>query len=425
LRSRARLAFSSLSVRNYRLYFAGQTVSFSGNWMQQVAIAWLVLRLTNSPLLLGVTMALQTLPYLLLGVWGGLVADRMSKRRLLLWTQSAQVAPALALWALSHTGSARLWMICVIVLVRGLINVFDNPARQSFVSEMVGPERIVNAVSLNASIVQAGRLLGPAAAAILIATVGLPACFLANGLTFVFMVAMLLLMNPGQLVPAPVAPRGRGQLRATVAEVARTPRLLLPLALMAIVGLLAFNFTVVLPAVARFTFHGTATTYAVMVNCLAAGSLAGAIASATRTRVSSRAVAWAALAFGAALAAAAAVDEFAAMLVALTAVGAASVMFSASAQAALQLAAAPEMRGRVLSLYQVVYSGTTPLGALIVGGLASTVGARSGLLVGAIAALLAGAGGIWASRGEAAPPTERAERELPLRAELSPTTERA
>jgi MFS family permease len=420
VRQRARLALASLSVRNYRLYFAGQTVSFSGNWMQQVAIAWLVLRLTNSTLLLGLTMALQTLPYLLFGVWGGLVADRMSKRRLLICTQSAQVAPAVLLWALSQAGWARLWMIFVIVAFRGLINVFDNPARQSFVAEMVGPERLVNAVSLNASIVQAGRLLGPAAAAILIATVGLPACFLVNGLTYVFMVAMLLLMRSDELAPAPVAPRGRGQLRATVAVVARTPRLRLPLGLMAVIGLLAFNFTVVLPALARFTFHGTATTYAVMVNCLAAGSLIGAIASATRTRVSSRSVAWAAFAFGVALAGAAAVDDFAVMLLALAAVGAASVMFSASAQAALQLGAAPEMRGRILSLYQVVYSGTTPLGALIVGALASSFGARSGLLLGAIAALLAGAVGIWASRSDASAPISRVRRP-----ELSPTAEKA
>jgi MFS family permease len=401
VRSRARLALSSLSVRNYRLYFAGQAVSFSGNWMQQVAIAWLVLRLTNSPFLLGATMALQTLPYLLLGVWGGLVADRMSKRRLLICTQTAQIAPAIALWALSYAGWARLWMVFAIVLVRGLINVFDNPARQSFVTEMVGPERVVNAVSLNASIVQAGRLLGPAAAAILIATVGLPACFLANGLTYAFMVAMLLLMRPRELMPAPVAPRGPGQLRETLSAVARTPQLRLPIGLMAVVGLLAFNFTVVLPAVARFTFAGDATTYALMVNSLALGSLGGALASGTRSHVTSRAVAWAALGFGAALAVASAVDDFAVMLVALAAVGAASVMFSASTQSALQLTSAPEMRGRVLSLYQVVYAGTTPLGALIVGALASSVGARSGLVLGAVAALLAGAVGLLATRTEA------------------------
>jgi MFS family permease len=292
-------------------------------------------------------------------------------------------------------------MVFAIVLVRGLINVFDNPARQSFVTDMVGPERVVNAVSLNASIVQAGRLLGPAAAAILIATVGLPACFLANGLTYAFMVAMLLLMRPRELMPAPVAPRGPGQLRETLSAVARTPQLRLPIGLMAVVGLLAFNFTVVLPAVARFTFAGDATTYALMVNSLALGSLGGALASGTRSHVTSRAVAWAALGFGAALAVASAVDDFAVMLVALAAVGAASVMFSASTQSALQLTAAPEMRGRVLSLYQVVYAGTTPLGALIVGALASSVGARSGLVLGAVAALLAGAVGLLATRTEA------------------------
>jgi MFS family permease len=369
----------------------------SGNWMQQVAIAWLVLRLTNSAFALGVVAALQTLPYLLLGVWGGLLADRISKRRLLICTQIAQLVPPLVLWALTERGVVVIWMIYALVLLRGLINTFDNPARQSFVTEMVGSDRVVSAVSLNACIVQAGRLLGPAVAALVIATLGLAPCFLLNVLTFAFMLAMLLLMRPDELMPAPPAPRRKGQLREAFAVVSRTPSLRLPLVLMAVVGLLAFNFTVVLPAVARFTFHGTATTYALMVNSLALGALAGAVVSGTRTRVSSRAVAWAAVAFGAALGAAAAVDDFAVALIALAAVGAASVTFSTSAQAALQLSAAPEMRGRVLSLYQVVYAGTTPLGALIVGALASTAGARSGLVVGSLAAMLAGLAGVWAS----------------------------
>jgi MFS family permease len=407
--TRLRGSLASLAGRNYRLYAAGQAVSISGNWMQQVAIAWLVLRLTSSSFALGVVMAVQTLPYLLFGVWGGLVADRMPKRRLLITTQVAAAVPPLALWALCHTGAVSLWIICLFVLARGLINVFDNPARQSFVTEMVGPERVVNAVSLNAGVVQAGRLAGPAVAATLIATVGLPACFLVNSLTFVFMIVMLLLMRARDLFPAPVARKGRGQLRETLAVAARTPQLRVPLLLMAVVGLLAFNFTVVLPAVARFTFHGNATTYALMVNFLAVGSLAGAIVSGMRERVTTRAVAWAAFAFGATLAAAAAVDTFAAMLVALAAVGAASVLFSASAQAALQLASAPEMRGRILSLYQVVYSGTTPLGALIVGALASAAGARSGLVVGAVSGLLAGGAALWAGRAKVkAPATSEA-----------------
>jgi MFS family permease len=390
------LAFGSLGVRNYRLYFFGQIVSVSGNWMQQVAIAWLVLRLTNSAFELGITVALQTVPYLFFGVWGGLIADRLPKRKLLLCTQVAQIVPPTALWILSHGHLTQIWMVYPIVIVRGFINVFDNPARQSFVIEMVGPERIINGVSLNASVIQTGRLVGPALAGLIIATLGLGPCFLLNAATFVFMVLMLLLMRPEELNPAPVAPRGRGQLRAGFSLAARTPELRLPLVSMAIVGLLAFNFTVVLPAVARFTFHGSATTYALMVNFLAVGALGGAVVSSTRRGMSAKVVPWAALAFGAALGLASIVDDLAVMLVALLVVGATSVTFSAAVQTTLQLSAAPEMRGRIVSFYQLVYMGTTPLGALLVGALASSEGARSGLVVGSIGALVTGAGGVVA-----------------------------
>lgn len=395
-------AFTSLHVRNYRLYFFGQLVSISGTWMQQIAIAWLVLRLTNSAFTLGLTTALQTLPYLFVGAWGGLLADRLPKRRLLLLTQTAQLGPPVALWALTETGSTRMWMVYVVVFARGLVNTVDNPARQSFVAEMVGVDRVVNAVSLNASVQQGGRLFGPAAAAAVIAAFGLGPCFFVNALTFVFMIVMLLLMRPQELSPAPITVRGKGQLRAGLALVARTSELRVPLLMMAVVGLLSFNFNVVLPSVARFTYHGTATTYALMMNFLAGGALVGALVSGTRTAVTRKTVSWSAFAFGAALGVAAAVDNLWVALTALIFVGATSVTFSASVQSALQLAVEPEMRGRVISLYQIVYMGTTPLGALIVGALASTVGARSGLVVGSVAALVAGGAGIWArgrSRG--------------------------
>ncbi len=376
------LALRSLRVRNYRLYFLGQVVSVSGNWMQQIAIAWLVLGLTGSVFQLGVTTALQTVPFLLLGAWGGLLADRLPKRRLLIVTQTLQVIPPVALWILTQSGSVRIWMIYVIVVLRGLVNTVDNPARQSFVAEIVDRDQLVNAVSLNASIVQAGRLVGPAVAALVIATLGLGPCFLLNALTFVFMIAMLLAMNGSELHPEPPAPRAKGQLRAGLAVVARTPDLRLPLALMAVVGLFSFNFTVVLPAVARFTYGGTATTYAVMVNFLALGALGGALVSSVRTSIGARVVSFAAIAFGGALCLTAAAPDLRLALPALVLVGATSVLFSASVQASLQLAAAPEMRGRILALYQIVYMGTTPLGAILVGALAATLGARSGLVLG-------------------------------------------
>ncbi|HEX4518657.1 MAG TPA: MFS transporter [Gaiellaceae bacterium] len=388
---------SSLRVRNYRLYFFGQVVSVSGNWMQQIAIAWLVLRLTGSAFQLGLTTALQTTPYLLLGAWGGLVADRFPKRRLLVTTQALQVIPPIVLWVLTQSGSIEMWMVYVLVVLRGVVNTVDNPARQSFVAEIVERDQLVNAVSLNASVIQAGRLFGPAIAALVIATLGLGPCFLLNALTFVFMIAMLLAMNASELHPEPVTPRGKGQLRAGLSVAARTPELRLPLLLMAVVGLFSFNFTVVLPAIARFTYGGTATTYAVMVNFLAVGALGGALISSMRTTISTRVVSAAALAFGLALCLAAAAPDLRLALPALLLVGAASVTFSASVQASLQLNAAPEMRGRILALYQIVYMGTTPIGALLVGGLAEATGARSGLVVGGIAASLAGVAGLWAS----------------------------
>jgi MFS family permease len=396
---KAKLAhtFSSLAVRNYRLYFVGQTVSVSGNWMQQIAIAWLVLKLTNSPLALGFTTAAQQAPYLVFGVWGGLIADRVNTRRLLLCTQAAQVVAPALLWVLYESGAVQMWMVYLLVLMRGAANTVDNPARQSFVSELVGRERLVNAVSLNASVTQAGRLLGPAAAALVIATLGLGPCFLLNSLSFVFMVVILLLIRPQELYAGPVAQRGKGQLRAGLVYAGRTPGLRVPLLLMTVVGLLSFNFTVVLPAIARFTFHGTATTYALMMNFLAAGALGGALATGTKGAVTPRIASWASLAFGAALGLAAAASDLRLSLAALIAVGATSVMFSASVQATLQLSVEPEMRGRILSLYQIVYQGTTPIGAILVGWLASTSGARSGLVLGAIAALVAGAAGLRAS----------------------------
>ena len=404
MREGARLALRSLEVRNYRLYFVGQVVSIAGSWMQVVAIAWLVLKLTGSAFDLGVTTAVQTAPYLFFAVWGGLVADRVSKRKLLVCTQIGLAVPAFALWALTATGQARMWMVWPILAFRGVLNSFDNPARQSFVTEMVGRERIVNAVSLDASVIQAGRLFGPAVAAVIIATAGLAPCFFLNGVSFLVMVAMLLLMRPSELKPAPAAPRGKGRLREGLRYAIDTPNLRLPLGMMAVVGLLAFNFTVVLPAVARFTFDGNATTYAVMVNFLAAGALAAALVSGTRSTVSSRMVAWSSIGFGVALGLSALVDDLAVFMVSMTAVGFASVLFSASVQSAIQLEAPPEMRGRILSLYQIVYMGTTPLGALLVGALASTAGARSGLVIGAAGALAAGAVGLWSvTRGSGVP----------------------
>jgi MFS family permease len=379
------------------LYFVGQTISTSGNWMQQIAVAWLVLKLTNSPFALGLATAAQQGPYLLLGAWGGLIADRLPRRRVLICTQVLQMIAPTVLGVLYVTGSVRLWMVFALSIARGTVNAIDNPARQTFVAELVGRDRLVNAVSLNASIVQAGRLLGPAVAALVIATLGLGPCFFLNALSFLGMLLVLFLMRPSEFVAGSLTAAGKGQLRAGFAYAARTRVLRVPLLLMAFVGLLSFNFTVVLPAVARFTFHGTATTYALMMNFLAVGALGGAIATGARIAVTPRVTAWASVGLGAALGLASMSSSLDLVLPAMIAVGAASVIFSASIQATLQLSVIPEMRGRILALYQVLYQGTTPIGAILVGWLASTSGARSGLVLGAVAAVVAGLAGLWAS----------------------------
>jgi MFS family permease len=305
------------------------------------------------------------------------------------------MVPSVVLWALYSSGSIRIWMLYSLILVRGIVNAFDNPARQSIVGELVGRTQVVSAVSLNASLIQAGRLLGPAAGALIIATLGLGPCFLGAASTYGFMVVTLLLMRPGEIHASQVTPRGKGQIRAGVVHVAHKPELRVPLVLMAVVGLLAFNFNVALPAVARFTYHGTATTYALMMNFLAGGALVGALLSGMRTTITRRTMSFAALAFGVTLGLAAVADNLWLMLIALIGVGASSVTFSASVQAAIQLAVEPEMRGRVLSLYQALYQGSTPIGSIIVGAMAAEFGARSSLALGSVAALLAGAGGVW------------------------------
>ncbi len=395
-----RRSFDSLAIPNYRRYFAGQLVSLSGNWMQIVAEMWLVLTLTGSALAVGVTAALQFLPMLFFAVWGGLLADRVAKRRLLLVTQAAMALPALVLWSLTASGAVEPWMVFALVFARGAVNAVDNPTRQSFVTEMVGSERVVNAVGLNSALIHAARIFGPAGAGLVIAVAGVATCFLLNALTFVAMIVALRAMDPRQLQPAPPAPRRRGALRSTLRHVASTPALAVPLAMMAVVGTLGFNFQVILPVLARFTFDGDASDYTVLAIAMAAGALVGSLYTAARGRVTPRFLAAAALAFGTLAGAAAAAPSLTVAALLLVPLGAASVAFAAGANAALQLAAEPSQRGRVMALYSMVFLGSTPIGGPIAGWLSEAASPRAALLLTALAAAGAGAAA-WAylSRG--------------------------
>jgi MFS family permease len=389
-----RRSFHSLSVPNYRRYFAGQVISLSGNWMQTVAALWLILSLTGSGVAVGLTTALQFLPMLLFGAWGGLLADRFSKRRLLIVTQALMALPAIGLFAVTEAGVVAPWMVYLAVLAMGAVNAVDNPTRQSFVIEMVGHERVVNAVSLNSVIVQSARIVGPAIGGVLIATLGVGPCFGVNALTFAAMIAALLSMDPAELRAAPTAGREPGAIRAGLRYVRRTPELFVPLALMALVGTFGFNFQVVLPLLARFSFDGGAATYAVLVSAMGVGSVAGALVTGAHGRAGPRLIAAAALAFGASALLAAAMPALAFEIPMLALLGAAAVTFAATINSSLQLAVEPAMRGRVMALYSVVFLGSNPVGGPLTGWLAQTYDPRVALLLAAVAGLSAA----WAAR---------------------------
>jgi MFS family permease len=360
--------------------------------MQTVAEMWLLVHLTGSGFAVGVAAGLQFLPILLLGALGGVLADRHDRRRLLMLTQSLMAIPALTLWLLTATGAVQLWMVYALILVRGTVLAVDNPARQSFVSEMVGPGLVVNAVSLNSVVVHTARIVGPALAGVTIALAGVSVCFGVNALSFAAMFLALRGMDPGGLYRDARVERARGQVRAAVREVLRRPELRVPLGMMVVVGTLSFNFQVLLPLLARFTWHGTASTYALLTSAMAVGSVAGALASGARGRTGPQLLTGAAALFGIAQLLAAVAPSLDWQVAALVPLGMASVTFAAGVNSSLQLAAGPALRGRVMALYSVVFLGSTPIGAPLIGWLAGAAGPRAGLMLGGTAALLAAAG---------------------------------
>ncbi len=389
-----RRSFDSLAVPNYRRYFAGQVVSLSGNWMQMVAESWLILELTDSGVAVGLTTALQFVPILLFGAWGGLLADRFAKRNLLIATQTLMILPALGLLAVTATGVVAPWMVYALVFARGAVNSVDNPTRQSFVIEMVGAERVVNAVSLNSVIVHSARIFGPALAGILIATLGVAPCFAVNALSFVVMVVALARMSSADLSAAPRAPREPGAVRAALRYVRSTPELAVPLALMALVGTLGLNFPVILPLLARFSFDGGASAYALLLSAMGAGAVVGALVTGARGRTGPKLVAAAALAFGLLSLLAAGAPSLAFELPVLALLGASAVTFAAAINSSLQLSVAAEMRGRVMALYSVVFLGSTAIGGPLAGWLSQTYDPRVALLLSASAGISAA----WAAQ---------------------------
>ncbi|MEW2284927.1 MFS transporter [Streptomyces sp. NPDC047841] len=389
--SRKSSMFSSLRIRNYRLFFIGQVVSNTGTWMQRIAQDWLVLSLTGSSAAVGITTALQFLPMLLFGLYGGVLVDRLPKRPALLVTQSAMALTGLALAALTLSGHVQVWHVYVAAFAVGLATVVDNPARQSFVSEMVGPEQLQNAVSLNSANFQSARLVGPAVAGLMITGVGTGWAFLANGLSFAAPIAGLLLMRAGELHVVERAPRGKGQLREGLRYVAKRPELIWPIVLVGFIGTFGFNFPVWLSAYADHVFHAGAGAYSLFNTLMAVGSLVGALLAARRGTARLRVLIAAALAFGLLETVAAVAPSYWLFALLMVPIGIFGLTVNVTANTAVQMGTDPAMRGRVMALFMMVFMGGTPLGAPVVGWITDTYGARVGFAAGGVVSAAAAA----------------------------------
>ena len=393
LRSSSRPA--PLRTRNYRLYFSGQLVSVPGTWLQTVAQAWLVLTLSSSGSALGVTVALQTVPVLVLGAWTGSVADAVDKRRLLVATQATQGLLALALGILALTGVVELWMVWILALGLGITRAFDTPTRQAFVSELVQAPSLARAIGINSTVVSAARMIGPAAGGAIIAVFGVGVCFLINAASFVGPLAALTAMDVSQLYRSDGRAHTRGAARAGLSYVRRRRDLLIPLVMMAIIGTLAYEFQVTIPLMAHSGFHLGATGFGLLYAAMGAGAVVSGVALAGNVPARLRTLTIAAALFGLALTAAALAPTPVTGGVCLALCGAASVVFSSSTNATLQLRADAAMRGRVVALYIMAFMGSTAIGGPLVGVVGEALGARASLAVGAVgcaAAVLVAAG---------------------------------
>ena len=358
--------------------------------MQGMAQGWLVLELTGSGVALGTVTALQFVPVMIFGAWAGVLADRFDKRRMLRWTQAWMALMAATLAVLTATSAVRLWMVYAVALANGLATAIDNPARQSFVSEMVGPDEVANAVGLNSAMFNAARVVGPGIGGVLIVAIGIWPCFAVNAASYIAVIVALSRMRVDELHRTRRVPRAKGQVREGLRYVWSDPVLRPTLLLVAVVGTFALNFSIVLPLMARFAFESDAGTLGLLTSAMGVGALLGALGTAGRGRPSSRLLVGTCVAFGVLLLGAAAAPTLAWELAVLPLAGAAGIAFMSTANSTLQLTASDAMRGRVMALYALVFLGSTPVGGPIVGAAAEHFGARAGFLVGGLATLAGG-----------------------------------
>jgi MFS family permease len=387
--------FAALSVPNFRRYIAGQSLSLIGTWVETVAQALLVLQLTHSGTILGLTTAARYGPILLLSPSAGLLVDRYPKRHILLGTQAGLGLVSAALGVSVLTGEVRLWQVVVLGLLFGTFSAVDNPARQAFVQEVVGRDLVRNAVTLNSTTVNVARVIGPTIAAVLVSTIGIGWCFVVNAVSFIFVIASLLLLDTRSLYPAAPAPRRRGELREGLRYAARVPEIARPLLMMALIGTFTFEFEVSLPLLATKTFHGTGTTYSWLLGAFGVGAVAGGLYAARWARTGVTRLTRAAFAYAIAVGLIALAPTLATAVGACILTGAATITFLTTGNSTIQLASEPDHRGRVTALWSMALVGSTPIGSPIIGAISDAAGPRYALALGAAACLAAVVVGRW------------------------------
>ncbi|HUF99608.1 MAG TPA: MFS transporter [Ilumatobacter sp.] len=386
--------FAALRFRNYRIYLGSQVVSFSGSWMQSLAQSWLVLQLTGSGTALGTVLACQFLPTLLISPYGGMLADRVDKRKLIMVTQAIAGLLALVLGIVTISGAVELWMVYAIAAGFGVVTAIDNPARQTFVMEMVGADDVSNAVTLNSVAVNAARVIGPAIGGVLIATLGVGECFIVNAVSYLAVIIALQLIRRHELHPAIRTPRAPRQLSEGFRYAWNQPTLRTTLVMLVLVGTFTFEFTVTLPLLADSTFNAGAGGLAMLSALMGCGAVVGGLIVAASGAPTLRRLVVTAALFGIMMMVLAAAPSMTAAYVIMPFVGAASISMISLSNATLQLNSDPTLRGRVMALFAMALIGTTPIGGPIIGAIGEHANPRAALAAGGIAAFAAAAFGL-------------------------------
>lgn len=383
--------FVALQVANYRRFVAGQAISLVGSWTETIAQGVLILSLTHSPVVLGVAAATRYIPVLLVAPYAGVIVDRHDRRRTLITTQCLLGALSLVFGVTVLAGVVAMWQIYTVAVLFGLLTAFDNPARMALIPEIVGPNALRNAITLNSTLANVGRGVGPVVAASLIASVGVGWCFVTNAISFAFVVVALVSMNAAEMHPEGIAGRHPGQLRAALTIVRGDPNILGPLAIMAVVGTLTYEFEVSFPVFSEGSLAGGATEYALLTAAFGAGAVLAGIVLIYFPQTGLRRMIMITVGYGLVLGVTAISPTDLMANVAVVFVGSASIGFLTTGNSTIQLAAPPQMRGRITSLWTMAFTGSTPIGALIIGAIGQWLGGRATIFVAAGACLAAAA----------------------------------